>query len=72
MVKRIVSLRRSLLHTLNFSILLLSSFLQNLFLQKSFRNTFKMSIGFDPSQDRPSTGCIGPDLGPNLFARVIS
>ena len=40
------------------------------FLKKnSFRNTMRVSNGLDPDQDR---GHVGPDLGPNCFAKVIS
>ena len=48
---------------------LLNSFSKSTFSKNSFRNTIRMSNGLDPDQDRHS---VGPDLGPNCFANVVS
>ena len=51
--------------------LLLSSadFFQNYLFRNSFKNTFRVSNSWYPDQDRCS---VSPDLGPKLFAKVIS
>ena len=36
-------------------------------LEKSFRNTIRVSNGLDPDQDRQN---VGPDLGPNCLQRL--
>ena len=41
----------------------------NFFRKNSFRNTISVSNSFDPDQARHH---VGPDLGPKLFAKVIS
>ena len=37
------------------------------FPKNSFRNTIRVSNGFDPDQNQCS---VGPDLGPNCFQRL--
>ena len=54
----------------NFSCLCLSSadiFSKLTFSKNSFRNTTRVSNGFDPDQDRLS---VGPDLGQNCLQRL--
>ena len=39
----------------------------SIFSENSFRNTFRVSNGCDPDQNRDS---VGPDLGPNCLQRL--
>ena len=58
------------LHARYFFVILLSSvdfFQDQLFKKKSFRNTIRVSNGFDPDQDRHS---VRPDLGPNCLQKI--
>ena len=52
----------------NFSCFLSADFFFKLtFSKNSFRNTIRVSNGFDTDQDRHS---VGPDLGPNCLERL--